>query len=116
MRYILILMFVLFFSCASQKKYPSSSTQFSIVGRWCLITNQVNYPTLIFKKDSLATFTSLGDTAYFFKYYVRDKNLHLINTIGQIENTILSLTSDSLVFEHLLEHNNKQTYYRCKEN
>jgi hypothetical protein len=111
MKYLLIL--IICYACISQKKNRKGIQEPDLIGTWCLTTKQINYPSISFKKDSIAIFTSLGDTIYSFKYYMNNKNLYLVNDNRLTENKILKLTRDSLVFENLVEHNIRQIYYRC---
>ncbi len=104
---------VLFASCFTMATSKSNSTK--LVCRWCLIGNQLNYPTLTFQNDSLAVFGSRGDTVFRFKYYIKSQNLYLIRPEGEIvQNKILHLSNDSLRLESLLENKTVQVYYRCK--
>lgn len=110
----IIIIFV--FTCSSYiapEKTPDKD--YSIIGRWCLITNEINYPSLTFGNDSIAIFDSKMDTLYSFKYYVNGDNLNLFQPNGDTnEYRILKLTKDSLRFGTLLEHKVEQIYYRCK--
>lgn len=104
---------VMFASCFLIATSRSNSAK--LVGRWCLIDNQINYPTLTFQSDSLAIFGSRGDTVYRFKYYVKAQTLYLIRPEGEIvQNKILNISNDSLRFESLLENKTVQAYYKCK--
>jgi len=111
---IIILTIGVLVSCGSTQKLGRG--QDVIIGTWCLVGNQINYPTITFRSDALATFDSRIDTVYSFKYSVDDKYLNLVQPDASIsKNRILTLSRDSLVFETLLENKTKQTYYRCKE-
>ena len=101
-------------ACSSSQKINNVSNE--IIGTWCLVGNQINYPTVTFSMDALATFDSKIDTVYSFKYSIDGKYLNLVQPDESISrNRILSLSKDSLVFETLLENKKKQSYYRCKE-
>src|SRR5262245_59219974 len=111
MKYILILTFI--YSCMSPRQNKQEIRPSELSGTYCLVSKQVNYPSISFKKDSIAIFTSLGDTIYYFKFYVNYDKLFLINKDKLIENRILKLSNDSLIFENLVDDNTKQIYYRC---
>lgn len=104
------LVFVLLLVCCSSQK------EAHIYGNWCLVQNQVNYPELVFKKDSALMLKSRADTIYFYKFYLDQNRLVIFKGDERIENDIIKLTYDSLVFSALLENANKQSYYRCKAN
>jgi hypothetical protein len=111
---ITILIIYALASCGATHKL--NKLQDSIIGTWCLVENQTNYPTITFRADALATFDSRIDTVYSFKYSIDGKYLNLVQPDTSISrNRILTLSKDSLVFETLLENKTKQTYYRCKE-
>lgn len=111
---IIILIVGALVSCGATRKLNRG--QDLIIGTWCLVGNQVNYPTITFRTDALATFDSRIDTVYSFKYSIDGKYLNLVQPDTSISrNRILTLSKDSLIFETLLENKTKQTYYRCKE-
>jgi hypothetical protein len=101
-------------ACGSSQKINSVSNE--IIGTWCLVGNQINYPTITFKPDKLATFDSKMDTVYSFRYSISKPYLKIIQPDASIiENRILILTKDSLIFETLLENKTQQVYYRCNK-
>lgn len=103
-------------SCSSSKTVHKNAYAESIIGRWCLTVNQTNYPSITFREDSLSIFDSRGDTVYWFKYYVKEPYLYLVQPNHEVKkNKILKLSSDSLIFETLLEHRIRQSYYRCNK-
>ena len=82
-----------------------------ILGEWLLIKKQINYPMLTFNKDSNAIFSSMGDTVYRFKYYVKDSQLVLRDINGVMsKNVILKLDRDSLIFKSLIKNMKIQSY------
>jgi hypothetical protein len=86
-----------------------------ILGKWLLVVNQVNYPSLIFKNDSTAIFNSMGDTIYRYKYHIEKTELILKDINGkETKDKILKLDKDSLIFETLIEHKIIQRYTRKK--
>lgn len=115
MRFI-ILYILLTLSCTPTKNIQKNILSKNIIGRWCLTVNQTNYPSITFREDSLAIFDSRGDTVYRFKYYLSESDLFLVQPTSEVrKNHILSLTKDSLIFETLLEHNTRQSYYKCNQ-
>jgi len=101
-------------SCSYLRISNPTKSDKRIVGRWCLTTNQTNYPSITFRNDSLSIFDSRGDTIYWFKYYVSNSVLWLIQPNGELNgNRIMKLSKDSLIFETLLEHQVKQSYFKC---
>ncbi len=111
MKYLLITIF--FCSCVSPKKNQKDAGMIDLLGTWCLTERQINYPSLTFQKDSIAIFTSFGDTIYSFRYYQKNNTLNLTTTKGIIRNEIIKHTKDSLIFKNLIEHGFIQRYYRC---
>ena len=112
---IIIIVAILCYSCSTSSKINGGGSR--IIGTWCLLnTNEINYPTIIFRADSFAIFHSKMDTVYRFKYFVQENYLHLIQPNREIKkDMILKITQDSLIFSTLLEHKKKQVYYRCKK-
>ena len=103
---------MLFFSFAFTKIEQKQST--SIVGTWCLTTNGINYPTITFGNDSLATLGSKMDTVYSYKYYMKNGKLCLILPNAMVNKiNIVKLTKDTLILGGLIENTTKQIYYRC---
>ncbi|ELM3645234.1 hypothetical protein LIS90_13535 [Flavobacterium psychrophilum] len=97
------------FNCCGQTKFKPKD----IIGKWSLTIKQLNYPTLIFKSDSTAVFTSMGDTIYRFKYFVDRKQLFLKDINGRLtKNNILKLDKEYLVFKTLLDNSKIQIYKR----
>lgn len=112
MKYLIIIVFLT--SCYSSKNFYVNKAKDSIIGKWCLTNNQINYPSIIFNEDSTCILNSLSDTVYRFKYYLKNKDLYItMNKNNVVINRILKFTNDSLIFENLLEKSNSQTYYRC---
>lgn len=89
----------------------------NIIGYWCLNSEDLNYPSIIFNEDSSAIFNSHIDTVYTFKYFVEKNYLHIYrsNKNGTDKYEILYLDDDSLVFNTLIEKDKKQIYLRCRE-
>jgi hypothetical protein len=111
---MLLSIFWLLLACHHQKRINDLGNE--IIGTWCLVSNQINYPRIKFNADKLATFDSRIDTVYFFAYSINKASLKLVERDSTIsENRILLLTKDSLIFETLREHKSLQVYYRCKE-
>ena len=114
MKNVIIIFGLLFGSCGTLQKIENGNS--TIVGKWCLGSNEINYPTVTFGTNSMAVFSSRMDTVYTFRYYVQSNKLNLVQPTREInKDRILKLTKDSLVFETLLEHKTKQVYYRCKK-
>lgn len=84
-----------------------------LLGKWELTEKnfQVNYPVLYFNSDSIAIFTSRGDTIYRFKYFIKSENLILKDLNGiETEWIISKLDNNQLVFEKLFENSKEQHY------
>jgi hypothetical protein len=106
----LIVILLLFASCNAPKEISMND----IYGNWCLVENQVNYPELIFNRDSTATLKSRADTIYFYRYFLEGNKLVIVKGEREkVENAILKLTPDSLIFSGLLENSKRQSYFRC---
>jgi hypothetical protein len=109
-RITLALSLILIYSCSASQ----SIQQKQIAGVWCLTTKAINYPTILFKIDSLSEFGSRMDTVYTFKYKFSKNNLSLVQRDETVKTfRIEKLTKDTLIFESLLEHKTRQVYYRC---
>jgi len=99
-------------SCISIK--DSTNSEKYIVGKWCLLDEKINYPTITFTEDSLAVLGSRMDTIYYYKYFVNGNYLHLMNFENKnAKIPILTFTRDSLILGSLLENKEIQTYYKC---
>ena len=87
--------------------------QKKLVGRWVIIKNQINYPSLQFNSDSTAIFRSRADTVYYFNFLIKGDSL-ILKDINDNEtiNRIKRLDDAQLVFYNLLEHEKKQVYNR----
>ncbi len=100
-------------SCNGQKNDTANNLSDIIIGKWTLTVKQVNYPTILFNKDSTAIFTSMGDTIYRFKYYLSKNELVLKDfNHKKTRDKILKLDSDSLIFETLADEKRVQKYVR----
>jgi len=85
--------------------------QKQIIGEWILNENQINYPSLEFKADSSAVFTSRADTLYRFKFIVKGDSLLLRDINNNVSvNRIKTLNETELIFYQLLEHDKGQAY------
>ena len=112
---LLLFYILLLLSCNSSKNIIGKRL---IEGKWVWLSprNTMNYPGLEFRKGGYATFESFGDTVYTFKYHFKKNDLQIVNINGDkiYHNKILKLTSDSLIFENLIELEGKQIYYKEK--
>lgn len=100
-------------ACSNLSRQQTDNFASDIVGEWQLTVKQVNYPKLIFNRDSTAIFTSMGDTIYRYKYYVEKSNLVLRDIDGKLtRDKILKLSKDSLIFETLAINRSVQRYIR----
>lgn len=102
-------------SCNLNHKRLKNRQNKSIKGYWILKNQKViNYPSLEFKKDSLAIFFSRGDTIYRFKYFVKGSYLTLTNNFNSEKESyeIIQLDNDNLIFASLREKKEKQHYKR----
>lgn len=114
MRKMLLIFPVLILFCATQERHFKYE---KFLGEWKLVNAeplQINYPELIFKNDSTASFTSRGDTIYWFmRYFLKSDSLILKDNEGKISKCkILKLDNDSLVFKTLLGHKKVQRYIK----
>lgn len=111
MKNIIFIITIVCCACSTPVHEKSSD----IYGKWCLTTDQINYPEIRFSSDSIAIFSSKMDTTYRYKYYVDDSYLYIIQlNLSTQKNRILQLTRDSLVFESLMEIHQRQVYLKCK--
>ena len=97
--------------CATTEQHKETN---SIQGSWVLQDQDaINYPQIIFNKDSTAIFKSKGDTIYRFTYFLQGANLILQDNTGNQEiYEILRLSRDSLVFNSLRENRSHQIYIK----
>ncbi|MFK7049509.1 hypothetical protein FLACOL_00623 [Flavobacterium columnare] len=105
------------FSCNYKNRFENGNE--FIIGRWILDSTkkQINYPEIIFYKDSTAVFKSQGDTLYRFNYYL-DGTFIALKDINNVKEKykIHKLTKDSLSFDELRENEFRQTYTRHLRN
>jgi hypothetical protein len=107
------LTFIGLMSCGSDRQVRTYHAK-DILGSWTLKNmEQVNYPTLDFKTDFTAVFTSRGDTVYRWRYLLQGDSLILfdVNNSKRVAK-IEYLDSAELVFHSLLEEKGKQLYFK----
>jgi len=104
-----MILFMNFYSCSVLIKKNEL-----IVGEWILEdSSAINYPEIIFNKDSTAIFTSKGDTIFRFIYEVDKSFLYLKDMNGMKEKyKFVTLNRNSLVFNNFRENHTKQVYKR----
>jgi hypothetical protein len=113
MKNIIVFLVFLHCSCSALKNGGAKN---KIIGRWCSLSTQADYPHLTFRQDGYAFFDCKIDTIFGLKYILDRSQLIFISTDKPTyKSKILKLTEDSLILETLLEHNTKQVYYRCGE-
>lgn len=115
--FFLLLIVTLLKSCLSQKSDGTIDKKL-LYGKWCLLNkDQLNYPKIIFQKNSIAILTSKMDTVYTHKYYLKNKELIFFMDEANINsNKILSLEKDTLRLKTLLLNKFEQVYYKCDNN
>ncbi len=107
-----LLAICLLISCGSS--HIKKDKKESLLGKWILTTDQVNYPEISFTGSS-AIFRSKGDTVYIFEYHLKDNTITLIDFHQtQFNARIVKLTTDSLIFSRLVNNKSIQRYYRGK--
>ena len=94
MKNIITILLLAILSCNGTKKIANNS---DLIGTWCLQGNQINYPTLTFRKNSIAEFGSRMDTVYSFKYMIDVDYLNLVLPDSSVsKNRIITLTKSKL--------------------
>jgi len=103
-------------SCGQHQQHIAAYNVRDILGLWMLNNKtQVNYPTLEFKTDSTAVFTSRGDTVYRLKYLMQGDSLVLFDVYNVKKVArIIHLDSAKLSFNGLLEEEGEQLYTKVK--
>jgi hypothetical protein len=110
-----VLVLVSIISCGPRQEATRYNGR-DILGVWKLKDKeQLNYPTLDFKPDSIAILTSRGDTVYRWKYLVQGDSLILFDVYNAKKAIRIDhLDSVKLVFNDLLEEKGKQLYFKVE--
>jgi hypothetical protein len=93
----------------------SSNLRKRIKGEWCLYTQQVNYPKIVFSLHNGVILMSAADTVYSYKYHLKKNTLGIIVSLKDtVYHRILKKTKDSLILGSFLENQEIQRYFRCE--
>lgn len=115
MHKILILSLALSSCSSATERNLADQSLGSVRGEWTFVDPQAIFYRKLTFADSLAEFTSLGDTIYRFKYRIDNQASKLILTdmLGKKDSSrIVKLDDDSLVVDRLWEKRAVQRFYK----
>ncbi len=103
---------LLLFTSCQPSQYRDTPDPKLVLGNWQR-PQWDYYNGLVFGSDSEVAVLNHIDTVYWFQYRIEGKILVLKTADGKrFESTILKLTLDSLVLDHLLEKSDTLRYAR----
>ena len=84
--------------------YCYSQPMKKIVGTWYLKEQQASYSILVFYDDSTTKFSTIVDTTFRFRYYIKNGFLYTRDRFHQVDSfPILKLSRRKLVFKNFRE-------------